>query len=349
MGTALDTESGTTTNGADGAFGTALGREARPRRAKTAPYQQMSDEDRGTGGESLADFLGYFSIGLGLAEVLAPQAIARVIGIKHPEERNRTLIRLMGLRELGAGLSILSNQHPEKSLWSRVAGDALDLALLGGTFANPENDRGRTLFATLNVLAVTALDVMAARQLAQQPRTAVREKMEQGVVVTRRSLTVRKSPEEVYAFWRDPANLARFMRHVESVTPIDDRRARWVMKAPAGKTIAFDAEIVDDRPGELISWQALPDSPVPNAGMVRFTPAPGGRGTEVRLILEYEPPFGKLGSKLAMLWREEPGQQAMDSLRQLKQVLETGEVLVSDATKQRGPHPAQPDDLPVQL
>ena len=297
----------------------------------------------------MADFLGYFSIGLGLAEFLAPQLMSRVIGIKHPSERNRTTMRLMGLREIGHGLAILSNQHPEKAVWSRVAGDALDLALLGGTLANEENDRGRTLFATANVLAVTALDVMTARQLSQQPRTQTRALMDEGVVRTKRSVTIARPAREIYDFWRDATNLPRFMRHVESVTVLDDRRAHWVVRAPGGKTVEWDAEIVDDRPGELISWQSLPGASVRNAGMIRLTPAPGGRGTEVRLILEYEPPFGKLGSKLAMLWREEPGQQAMDSLRQLKQVLETGEVLLSDATKERGPHPARPDGAPAQL
>jgi uncharacterized membrane protein len=86
-----------------------------------------------------------------------------------------------------------------------------------------------------------------------------------------------------------------------------------------------------------------------NAGEVRFMPAPGGRGTEVRVTLEYDPPFGKLGSKVAMLWREEPGQQVQDDLRHFKQVMETGEILFSDATKQRGPHPARPNTRPVEL
>ena len=86
-----------------------------------------------------------------------------------------------------------------------------------------------------------------------------------------------------------------------------------------------------------------------NAGAVRFMPAPGGRGTEVRVELEYKPPLGKLGSKVAMLFREEPGQQVQDDLRHFKQVMEFGEVLVSDATKQRGPHAAQPDAGPVRL
>jgi uncharacterized membrane protein len=82
---------------------------------------------------------------------------------------------------------------------------------------------------------------------------------------------------------------------------------------------------------------------------VQFTRAPGNRGTELRVTIEYDPPFGKLGSKIAMLWREEPGQQVADDLRHFKQVMETGEIVLSDSTKQRGPHPAQPNDKPVEL
>jgi uncharacterized membrane protein len=346
MGTALDTAT-ETSNGTP--VGTALGEGLRPQPTATAPYQRLADEDRGTGGESTADFLGYFSIGLGLAEFLAPNLMSRIVGIKHPDRRNRATMQLMGLREITHGVAILSNQHPEKAVWSRVAGDMLDLALLGKTLANPENDRGRTLFATANVLAVTALDVMTARQLSQQPQTATRARMEQGIVRTKRSITVRRPVQEVYAFWRDFENLPRFMRHLESVTVTGDRVSRWVAKAPAGRTVEWDAETVEDRENELIAWRSLPGADVYNAGTVRFQPAPGGRGTEVRVDLEYDPPLGKLGSKVAMLFREEPGQQVQDDLRHFKQVMETGEIVLSDATKQRGPHPAQPDDAPVIL
>jgi uncharacterized membrane protein len=258
-------------------------------------------------------------------------------------------MRALGAREISNGIAILSRQQPEKALWSRVAGDALDLALLGKVMANPENSRGRALFATANVLAVTALDVMAARTLSKQPRTVANEGAATGVIRTKRSLTVNKSPEECYAFWRDFKNLPQFMRHLEPVTIVDDRRSHWKAKAPAGASVEWDAETIEDRPNELISWRSTEDADVYNAGTVRFERAPGGRGTEVRVDLEYKPPLGKLGSKVAMLFREEPGQQVADDLRHFKQVMETGEILFSDATKQRGPHPAQPDDEPVEL
>jgi uncharacterized membrane protein len=329
--------------------GTALGTEVRPRREATAPYQDLADEDRGTGGESLSDFLGYFSIGLGLAEVIAPTAVARLIGIKHPNDRNRTTLRLMGLREITSGIAILSNQQPKKAMMSRVAGDAIDIALLGATLANPENDRGRTLFATANVLAVTALDVMASKALAQQPETVANAGVDQGIIRTKRSITVNRPVAEVYDYWRNFENLPRFMRHLVSVTETGERRSHWVAKAPAGKSVEWDAEMTEDTPNELIAWRSLPGAKVYNAGEVRFVRAPGDRGTELRVTIEYDPPFGKLGSKVAMLWREEPGQQIADDLRHFKQVMETGEIVLSDATKQRGMHPAQPDDKPVEL
>jgi uncharacterized membrane protein len=139
------------------------------------------------------------------------------------------------------------------------------------------------------------------------------------------------------------------MRHLESVTVTGEGRSHWVAKAPAGKSVEWDAELTADRENELIAWRSLPGAQVYNAGTVRFQPAPGGRGTEVRVELEYDPPLGKLGSKVAMLFREEPGQQVQDDLRHFKQVMETGEIVLSDATKQRGPHPARPNREPVRL
>jgi uncharacterized membrane protein len=139
------------------------------------------------------------------------------------------------------------------------------------------------------------------------------------------------------------------MRHLESVSVGADGRSHWVAKAPAGRTVEWDAETTEDVPNERIAWRSLEGADVRNQGSVEFAPAPGGRGTEVRVTLEYDPPFGKLGSKIAMLFREEPGQQVYDDLRHFKQVMETGEIVLSDATKQRGAHPAQPNDVPVQL
>jgi uncharacterized membrane protein len=123
---------------------------------------------------------------------------------------------------------------------------------------------------------------------------------------------------------------------------IDDRRSRWIAKAPAGATVEWEAEIVDDRPRELIAWRSLPEGDVPNQGVVRFIPAPADQGTEVHVELHYDPPGGKLGALVAKLFGEEPNQQVKGDLRRLKQVLEIGEVVHSDSSIHRGPHAAQP-------
>lgn len=112
-----------------------------------------------------AEFLGYFSVGLGLAELLVPRAMQRVIGVARPSGLNSATMQVMGAREVGAGLAILNSRDPAPAVWARVAGDALDVALLGVTLANGKNDRGRTMFALGNVLAITALDVLTARSL----------------------------------------------------------------------------------------------------------------------------------------------------------------------------------------
>ncbi len=321
--------------------GTALDAKHRPRR-KVQDYQYLADSNRGTGGRKVADFLGIFSLALGAAETFAPGAIARVIGVKEPTDVHRKTIRLMGLREMTNGVAILSCERPTNAMWSRVVGDGIDLALLAKVAANPDNDRGRAFFAIANVAAVTALDVICAKQLSKQPDTLTGLALDNGLIRVRRAITVGRPIAEVYEFWRDFENLPRFMKHLESVTVTGDKRSHWVARAPAGRTVEWDAEMIEDRTNELIAWRSLHGSDVFNVGSVYFQPAPGGRGTEVRVEIYYHPPFGKLASKIAMLWREEPRQQIADDLRRFKQVLEIGEVVLSDATVGDGPHPAVP-------
>lgn len=141
-----------------------------------------------------------------------------------------------------------------------------------------------------------------------------------------KSVTVNRSPEEVYRFWRDFQNLPRFMNHLESVSDLGSGRSHWVAKAPAGKTVEWDAEVYNEKENELIAWRSLEGADVDNAGSVRFEPAPEGRGTVVRVTLKYDPPAGKLGSLVAKLWGEEPSQQIDEDLRRFKQVMEAGEI-----------------------
>ena len=151
------------------------------------------------------------------------------------------------------------------------------------------------------------------------------------VIEARATITVDKALEEVYWFWHDFENLPRFMAHLESVRVTGEGRSHWRAKGPAGRAVEWDAEIVEERPDELIAWRSLAGADVDNSGYVRFTPAPGGRGTEVRVELRYAPPGGSAGAAVAKLLGSEPGQQVLDDLRRFKQVLETGEVVRSDA------------------
>ena len=272
-----------------------------------------------TSAKRLAKGLGWFSIGLGLAELLTPRAIASISGVSN---KHTGLIRLYGLRELGAGITIFAQEHPTEGVWSRVVGDALDLTSLGIAATNPEAKLGRVAFATANVLAVTALDVICAMQLSNGSNRGIHAK---GTCI------VNLPPEEVYNFWRDFQNLARFMRHLESVVDMGDGRSRWKAKGPAGTEVEWDATIIADVPGEVIR-RSLEGSDVDNAGAVRFERATGGRGTIIKVNIEYNPIGGVLGAAVAKLFGEEPEQQLNDDLRRFKQVLEVGEVVVSDAT-----------------
>jgi uncharacterized membrane protein len=294
--------------------------------------------------ERLARGLGWFSLGLGLTQVAAPRGVARLIGLRGSDDDRKAMIAI-GVREIASGIGILSQDRPTPGVWSRVGGDVMDLALLGRALNSHRNDRNRVAMATVAVAGVTMLDVMAGRRLSTGENGVEGAEMPQpkepGVQV-RQQITVRRSPQEIYAFWRNFENLHRFMAHLDSVRVIDDRRSHWTARAPAGRTVEWDAEIVEDRPGELIAWRALPESDVPNEGTVRFVPAPGDQGTEIHVELRYEPPGGKLGALAAKLFGEEPNQQVKGDLRRFKQVIEAGEVVHSDSSIHRGPHPAQP-------
>lgn len=148
-----------------------------------------------------------------------------------------------------------------------------------------------------------------------------------------KAITVWRPIEDVYAFWRDFENFPRFMFHVEHVEDLGGGRSHWVARAPAGRTVEWDAEITDDTPDERIAWHTIgDDNDVRHGGSVSFVPAPGGRGTEVHVSLGYDTPGGKVGAMIAKLFGEEPGQQVNDDLRRFKQILEVGEVVRSEAS-----------------
>jgi len=148
-----------------------------------------------------------------------------------------------------------------------------------------------------------------------------------GIKVTQ-SLTIGRSPAEVYQFWRRLENLPRFMKHVKTVEPIDEVQSRWVVKGPAGSQVEWTAKILADRENEVISWESLPGAEVQNAGSVWFEPAENG-GTEVKVILRYYPPTGRLGAAVAELLGEAPDQQLAEDLQRLKETLEIGSAAIT--------------------
>ncbi len=153
--------------------------------------------------------------------------------------------------------------------------------------------------------------------------------MDQSIVL--KSVTVGKPREEVYAFWRDFKNLERFMENIERIDVLDDRTSHWVVKAPAGRRVEWDAQITADDPGRRIAWTSTGQADIENAGFVEFKDAPGGRGTEIHAHIAYKPPAGPLGEIVAKVLQKEPGLQAHRDLRRLKMLLETGEIADTDA------------------
>jgi uncharacterized membrane protein len=286
-----------------------------------------NETDRQTA--QLSTALGWFSIALGVSELAAPRMLTRVSGLP---DSSVPMVRALGVREIGHGISILTLPDRATPVWSRVAGDAIDLAVLFAALGSDEADQGRVSGAIAAIAGVAALDVFCATRLGRrngregEPRRAW---MQRGVRVEE-ATTISRPIEEVYQFWRNYENFPRFMRHLESVEQLSARISRWRAKGPAGMSVEWEAEMLEEREHEWIAWRSLEGADVPNSGSVRFRRAPGARGTEVRVQLQYSPPAGKLGKGIAWLFGEEPSQQIHEDLHRAKQLLETGEIPVSE-------------------
>ena len=263
--------------------------------------------------ETLAVGLGWFSIALGVAELAAPHSVARFIGVT-PTEKTITTLRSYGAREMGAGLAILAQPDQARWLWSRVEGDAVDLASLGAVMNSPTTDTRRAMFATAAVLGVTALDVLCARQLSEQSKDEY---------------------DDSYAETRAAGGRLHAKR---------DNRVR----VSESVTINESMERVEERWSNL---ETLPESlrqcrrasdGGPERAIVEFRHAPGGRGTEVRVEMEYAPRGGVLGAALAKVVGADPTGQVRQDLKRFKQLVETGEIVLSDGPSlQRPGQPAE--------
>lgn len=320
-----------------------------PRPASVRPAPRHASEVKDRDKDKVTSFLGWFSIGLGLAEVFAPAAVARLVGVH--ERRHRTLLRAYGIRELAAGVGILTRPKPTYWMWNRVIGDSIDLATLRRAMDSRGSNESKLRLAMLAVAGVTVLDIASSMRLTSESSPAAGhdpgsfqvEDESDGQNVLTATITVNRPVEEVYAFWKDPRNYALFMDELESVHPTTGGRSHWKVKSPAGTSVEWDAEIVNDTPNEMIRWRATDESSIENTGTVRFRKAPGDRGTVVELEVEYKPKAGALGAGIMRIFSAIPKTQLANDLRKFKQIIEIGEVVQSDATAGPGtPHPAQP-------
>lgn len=264
--------------------------------SRSAIRTNGSSPSGSTRGQSLAQGLGWFSIGLGLAEVLAPHRVADMIGLED-NDRNIGLLRAMGMREIASGLGIFSQRNDEAFLWSRVAGDALDLALLGAAMTDERNDRNRLIGAAVAVAGATALDLVVARQRSNPEVTEMEDdaptnEQQDGVRIVRRSITIQGSADQV----------SETLERYES---------------------EFDLKRIPE-------------------AQVNVCPGPRSGEVEVQVEVAWEPRMGKAGAATATLLRRDPASQLHRELRHLKQLVEVGEIVHSDSSIHRGPHPARP-------
>jgi uncharacterized membrane protein len=303
--------------------------------------------------QGLATAFGGLSTGIGVWYAAAPEHFLETIGIR-PNQRRVAITRLVAAQEASVGGALMMDGRAGRWLAMRVAGDIMHGAMLAFATRAPDNDKSKLRLAWAAWVGFLVTDVAATLMANKIEKHGAFQdgphgSSEAALAVTtggvHRSVTINRPPEDVYGFWRQLDNLPLFMKHLESVDVLDDKRSHWAAKAPLGRTVEWDAEVTEDVPNQLISWSSTGSSQIWNRGTVRFERAPGKRGTEVHVELEYAPPGGRIGSSVARILGEEPTNQISGDLRRLKQVMETGDVIVSEAVAEgnsRRQRPAQP-------
>jgi len=280
------------------------------RQRSTAPPKSSAN--------GIARGLGWFSLGLGVAELIAPRAISRIAGARKKD----SLIRFYGVREIVAGVGVLATTHSAGWLWARVAGDAVDLASLGAARAASRDGGKKNALAIGSVAGVMALDVWCASRLSKAGAERAGARAEASLLVSR-------SPEECYRFWRNFENLPRFIDHLKSVRSTGDLGSRWTAYGPGGIEVEWNAEVEEDIPNKRLAWRARAGSHIWHSGVADFENAPGGRGTIVRVQMDYGNTLKAIGL-LAMPLGKNPGQLIRKQLRRFKQILETGEPITTE-------------------
>lgn len=229
-----------------------------------------------------------------------------------------------------------TNVSPTERLVSGVAGGALvalgvkqggALGVLLSVVGGGLTLRGATGHCQVyDAMDINTADAAQHGQAEGTKKSPFAKGLLPGRIHVKKSVTINKSPAELYQFWRNFENLPKFMSHLESVTVTDEKTSFWKAKAPFGTTVEWNAEITSDRENERIGWQSIEGSDIPNSGVVEFNPT-STRGTEVRVVLTYEAPGGQLGAMFAKLFGEEPSQQVYGDLCRFKSIMEAGTII----------------------
>jgi len=205
--------------------------------------------------------------------------------------------RVVSLAAGAALIGLAARSRRWRSIAASSGAGLIGRGLTGFCPVNYAIGRGRTLDDTRNALS-------GAR----------------GVNVDER-ITIARRPEEVFEFWRDLANLPRFLSHLERIDVIDGRRSHWVVQGPAGMHVEWDAELINEIRPDLLAWRSLPGADVASAGSVQFRPL-GPTETELRVRMQYAPPAGRAGAAVARWMGDSPESMLRTDLRRLKDILE---------------------------
>jgi uncharacterized membrane protein len=216
--------------------------------------------------------------------------------------------------------TINQNQASETERWASLIGGGA-LVLMGL--------RQGSLRGALTALAGGGLIYQGATKQSTVQQAQEAMGVNQPIKVEK-TVTINKPADELYRFWHNFENLPTFMKHLKSVKVYNEKRSHWIANAPLGNSVEWDADILEDRENEFISWASVEGADVDNSGFVRFKKATGDRGTEVKVVLEYNPPGGALASVVAKLFGEEPEQQIGDELRRFKMLMEAGEIATTE-------------------
>jgi uncharacterized membrane protein len=242
------------------------------------------------------------------------------IDMRHPENVRGPLKRELrarasrNLSPVERWVSIVSGTGLAIYGLTRVKSNGWIPAVVGGLLVR----RGLTAHCEV----YQAFGINTARSASDTRRVLGRS----GGINVKESVTLNRSIEELYRFWRNLEHLPRFMHHLESVERITDTISHWRAKGPGGTVMDWNAEIINEVPNQLIGWRSLEGADVVSAGSVNFDRGDPALGTRVTVHLQYSPPGGKVGAAVAKLFRRDAATEIREDLQRFKQLVESDPV-----------------------